>query len=129
IVVRANGDAPAGAVVYEDLPAQVDDPDTEIGPGVGPDDPFVIVFSSGTTSYPKGCLHTFNTIACGSRLLGQGWKYTDQDVQFGPSPVMHTTGLVTSFTLPLIHGAASHLLEKWDPAEGLERIAKFQCTG
>lgn len=130
IVLRPDGDLPDGAVAYDDVPVELDvaAADAEIGAGVGPDEPFVIVFSSGTTSRPKGCLHTFNTMACGARLLGRGWAYTEDDVQFGPSPVTHTTGLVTSYLLPLVHGAASHLMEQWEPKEGLERIRKFGCT-
>ncbi|MBZ5738386.1 AMP-binding protein [Nocardioides mangrovi] len=134
VVLRGSG-VPAGAISYDELPVAIASreelaaAEAEIGAGVGPDEPFVIVFSSGTTSRPKGCLHTFNTMACGARLLGRGWGYTSDDVQFGPSPVTHTTGLVTSFILPLVHGAASHLMEQWEPREGLERIAKFGCTG
>ncbi|HWC81686.1 MAG TPA: AMP-binding protein [Pseudonocardiaceae bacterium] len=129
VVLRAE-QRPAGTVAYPELLADVD-ADTaaaEIGPGTGPDDPWVIVFSSGTTSRPKGCLHTFNTMACGARLLGKGFGYTANDVQFGPSPITHTTGLVTSVILPLIHGGASHVQEAWEPKEGLARIAKFGCT-
>ncbi|MBM7517182.1 AMP-binding protein [Nocardioides nitrophenolicus] len=130
VVLRPDADLPPGAVAYEDLPVDLDPDaaDAELGAGVGPDEPFVIVFSSGTTSRPKGCLHTFNTMACGARLLGRGWAYTEDDVQFGPSPVTHTTGLVTSYLLPLVHGAASHLMEQWEPKEGLERIRRFGCT-
>jgi cyclohexanecarboxylate-CoA ligase len=132
VVVLRGETVPDGCIPFADLPARIDDPqqaEHEIGDGVGPDDAFVIVFSSGTTSRPKGCLHTFNTMACGARLLGRAWGYSAADVQFGPSPVTHTTGLVTSFVMPLVHGAASHLMEQWEPREGLERIAKFQCTG
>jgi acyl-CoA synthetase (AMP-forming)/AMP-acid ligase II len=134
VVVLRGAGVPDGATAYAELPVAIepgaqDAAEQEIGAGVGPDEPFVIVFSSGTTSRPKGCLHTFNTMACGARLLGRGWGYTSEDVQFGPSPVTHTTGLVTSFILPLVHGAASHLMEQWEPREGLERIAKFGCTG
>jgi cyclohexanecarboxylate-CoA ligase len=120
-----------GTIAYADIPVNVsaEDAAAEIGPGASPDDPFVIVFSSGTTSQPKGCLHTFNTMACGARLLGAAWQYSDADVQFGPSPVTHTTGLVTSILLPLLFGAGSHIMEIWEPREGLERIAKFGCTG
>jgi len=130
VVVRPEGPVPDGAVASADVPVDLPrtEADAEIGPGVGPDEPFVVVFSSGTTSRPKGCLHTFNTMGCGARLLGKGWGYTDADVQFGPSPVTHTTGLVTSFLLPLMHGAATHLMEQWEPREGLERIAKHRCT-
>jgi acyl-CoA synthetase (AMP-forming)/AMP-acid ligase II len=135
VIVLRGETVPDGCTAYADVPVRIDGPDAlreaeaELGDGVGPDEPFVIVFSSGTTSRPKGCLHTFNTMACGARLLGRGWGYTSDDVQFGPSPVTHTTGLVTSFVLPLIHGAASHLMEQWEPREALERIAKFGCTG
>jgi acyl-coenzyme A synthetase/AMP-(fatty) acid ligase len=125
IAVRADP-VPAGALGYSDVLAA---PGQPVPASVtGPDDPFVIVFSSGTTSRPKGCLHTFNTYCAGARLLGRSWRYTADDVQFGPSPVTHTTGLVTSILMPLIHGAGSHLMEIWEPREGLERIAKFRCT-
>ncbi|MEU0463569.1 MULTISPECIES: AMP-binding protein [Amycolatopsis] len=127
VVVRGEAD---GATSLTELTADVEPGAavSEIGPGAGPDDHFVIVYSSGTTSRPKGCLHTFNTMACGSRLLAQGFGYSDADVQFGPSPVTHTTGLVTSILLPLMHGAASHLMEVWEPKAGLEQIREFGCT-
>jgi acyl-coenzyme A synthetase/AMP-(fatty) acid ligase len=125
IAVRAEP-APGGPLGFDEVIATAGDPYT--GSGAGADEPFVIVFSSGTTSRPKGCLHTFNTYCGAARLLGQAWHYTPDDVQFGPSPVTHTTGLVTSILLPLVHGAGSHLMEIWEPREGLERIAKFRCT-
>ncbi len=115
---------------YESLlPAgDIADVELELGEGAGPDDPFVIVYSSGTTSRPKGCLHTVNTMACAARLLSQGLAYSTDDIQFGPSPVTHTTGLVTSIFLPLINGASTHLMESWEPREGLAQIAKFKCS-
>jgi cyclohexanecarboxylate-CoA ligase len=130
ILVRPSPQPPAGAVLMTEVRKDIEPAAAEelVGPGVGPDDPFVIVFSSGTTALPKGCLHTFNTVSAGARLLGKGWAYTDADVQFGPSPVTHTTGLVTSVVLPLIHGASSHIMEAWEPSEGLVRIAKYRCT-
>jgi acyl-CoA synthetase (AMP-forming)/AMP-acid ligase II len=36
---------------------------------------------------------------------------------------------VTSILMPLVHGAGSHLMDVWEPRAGLERIAKFRCTG
>jgi hypothetical protein len=77
VYVVRGGTLPAGATSYDDLPVRIEgrgalaSAEAEIGPGVGPDEPFVVVFSSGTTSRPKGCLHTFNTMACGARLLGR----------------------------------------------------------
>ncbi|OUS91580.1 AMP-binding protein [Rhodococcus sp. NCIMB 12038] len=130
VVVRGSGELPNRSVSFESLFADIgpDEAIAELGPGVGPDEPFVIVYSSGTTSRPKGCIHTFNTMACGSRLLAKGFAYTPDDVQFGPSPITHTTGLVTSIILPLMHGAGSHLIEVWEPARGMEQIKERGCT-
>jgi acyl-CoA synthetase (AMP-forming)/AMP-acid ligase II len=128
IVVRADGRPAGGVTPLESLfTGEVARPG-ELGPGAGPDDPFVIVFSSGTTARPKGCLHTFNTFGCGSRLLAQAFGYSSRDIQFNPSPVTHTTGLITGFLLPLMHGASVHLMEAWEPRAGLADIAKFHPT-
>jgi cyclohexanecarboxylate-CoA ligase len=102
--------------------------EAEIGAAVGPDDPFVIVYTSGTTARPKGCVHTFNTYVSGARALAVAFGYRESDVQFGPSPVTHTTGLVTSILLPMISGAATHLMADWEPRRGLEEIARYRCS-
>ncbi len=102
--------------------------ESELGTPVGADDPFVIVYTSGTTAHPKGCVHTFNTYVSGARALGVAFAYTEDDVQFGPSPVTHTTGLVTSVLLPLIYGAATHFMPDWDPVRGLAEIEHYRCT-
>ena len=128
ITVRDGSDSPAGFTRLEDLAAGPEAEPGELGPAAGPDDPYVIVFSSGTTARPKGCLHTFNTFGCGSRLLAGAFGYTEHDIQFNPSPVTHTTGLITGFLLPLMHGASVHLMEAWEPRAGLADIAKFHTT-
>lgn len=130
VVTLRGHDEVDGSVDFASLIVDIDPvaANAELGDGVGPDDHFVIVYSSGTTSRPKGCLHTFNTLACGSRLLAKGFEYTSADVQFGPSPVTHTTGLVTSIILPMMHGAGSHIMESWEPKLGMEQIRQFNCT-
>jgi acyl-CoA synthetase (AMP-forming)/AMP-acid ligase II len=128
IVARGDGTEPAGTVRLEDLFSGQDTGPGEPGPASGPDDPFVIVYSSGTTARPKGCLHTFNTFGCGSRMLAQAFGYSGHDIQFNPSPITHTTGLITGFLLPLMHGASVHLMEAWEPRAGLADIAKFHTT-
>jgi acyl-coenzyme A synthetase/AMP-(fatty) acid ligase len=100
----------------------------EAGPDSSPDDGFLIVYTSGTTSRPKGCFHTFNTYRASSSAIIKGLGYTERDVQFGPSPIAHTTGLVTSVIVPLLAGAKSYLMEAWNPEEGLRRIEQYQCT-
>jgi acyl-coenzyme A synthetase/AMP-(fatty) acid ligase len=126
VVVRGGG---SGAAVPLEPLFVDDEPDpAELGPASRPDEPLVIVYSSGTTARPKGCLHTFNTFGCGGRLLGEAFGYSEDDIQFNPSPITHTTGFVTGFVLPLIHGASVHVMEAWEPRAGLADIAKFHTT-
>lgn len=125
VVVRGVGRSPA-VDLTELIAGDVEV--TEPGPAVSPDDPLLIVYTSGTTSRPKGCLQTFNTLRASSSAIAASLRYTEHDVQFGPSPVGHGTGLVTSLVLPLIAGASSYLMESWDAQQALERIAQYRCT-
>jgi cyclohexanecarboxylate-CoA ligase len=123
-------DTDANVFTLQQLEADADDDSArqELDASPNPDEPFVIVYTSGTTSRPKGCVHTFNTYCAGSRALAGPFGYTEADVQFGPSPIAHTTGLVTSVLLPMLTGASTHVMAKWDPARGIDEIQRFGCT-
>ncbi|GAB84924.1 AMP-binding protein [Gordonia rubripertincta] len=136
VAVRAGADdrealADRDIDVLEDLilgDITADEVDSELDFRAHPDDPYVIVYTSGTTSRPKGCVHTFNTYASGARALTIAFGHTEADVQFGPSPITHTTGLVTSVLIPMLAGAATHFMAEWNPVRALEDIEKFGCT-
>jgi cyclohexanecarboxylate-CoA ligase len=125
-IINAN----VGVFSLQGLEADIDDDGAreELGDRPGPDEPFVIVYTSGTTSRSKGCVHTFNTYCAGARALIAPFGFTEADVQFGPSPVAHTTGLVTSVLLPMLTGASTHLMAEWEPVRGIEEIQRFGCT-
>jgi cyclohexanecarboxylate-CoA ligase len=131
VAVRATEPVdPATAVGLEDLlmrntPAAAG---AQLGRPAASDDPMLLVYTSGTTARPKGCLHTFNTVRMSAEAIRRNVDYSADDVQFGPSPISHSTGAVTSFVLPLIAGASSHLMEVWDPEEALRRIREHRCS-
>jgi len=136
VAVRPDGvaeniiNADHGVFSLQGLEADTDDDSAreELGDPPGPDEPFVIVYTSGTTSRSKGCVHTFNTYCAGARALVAPFGYSAADVQFGPSPVAHTTGLVTSVLVPMLVGASTHLMAEWEPVRGIEEIQRFGCT-
>jgi cyclohexanecarboxylate-CoA ligase len=127
---QAVADTDADVFTLHQLEADTGDDSAraELGSPPRPDDPFVTVYTSGTTSRPKGCVHTFNTYCAGARALVGPFGYTEADVQFGPSPIAHTTGLVTSVLVPMLTGGATHVMAKWDPVRGIEEIQRFGCT-
>ncbi|MGH3469984.1 MAG: AMP-binding protein, partial [Thermocrispum sp.] len=129
-LITVRGSGTHGATALEDLVLAGDlaTVESELPPAPSPDDGFMIVYTSGTTSRPKGCFHTFNTVRASAEAIVVSLGYGEDDVQFGPSPITHATGLVTSCLMPLLVGASSHLMESWDPEDGLRRIEKHGCT-
>ena len=123
------GDRP-GVLRFSDLIAGTGVPDASLlGEPPSADAPHCIIYTSGTESRPKGCLHTLNTItftvhALGGEVLAMG----PDDVMFMPSPITHATGLAMGVIAPLILGAGIHLMDIWDAEEGLRRIASHRCT-
>jgi acyl-coenzyme A synthetase/AMP-(fatty) acid ligase len=129
VAVRATGPT-EGVTLLEDLVVEGDPEDLaqELGPDTDPDDGFLIIYTSGTTARPKGCFHTVNTLRATAYAMAASLAYCEDDVQFGPSPISHATGIMTSFLLPLVKGASSHLMEAWEPTEGMRRIEEHGCT-
>jgi long-chain acyl-CoA synthetase len=97
--------APAGTIPIGDLLVERDDIPTE--PGVEEDDPFVILYTSGTTGRPKGCITTHRgTIAQvnGILLAAVAGAMTG-----GGAPLPTGGGPPTSLlTSPLFHVAGIH---------------------
>ncbi|CAN5636598.1 medium-chain fatty-acid--CoA ligase [soil metagenome] len=129
VVARDVGSEDVVALSDLSVQGELADLDVELGPDSSPDDGFLIVYTSGTTSRPKGCFHTFNTLRSSAAAIATSLDYTSADVQFGPSPITHSTGLVTSVVLPLLVGARSYLMEAWDPLIGLEKVREHRITG
>lgn len=123
---QAIGDAePLDSLVVDgDLDTITD----ELGPGPSADDGHLIVYTSGTTARPKGCFHTFNTLSFTVRTMAANLGWTDADVNFGPSPVTHSTGYMTSVLIPLFAKGKTHLMEAWEPKAAYGRIAEHRCT-
>jgi acyl-CoA synthetase (AMP-forming)/AMP-acid ligase II len=130
VVARTSEETHESAIPLESLCA-TGSPEriaSELGPDTHPDDGFLIVYTSGTTARPKGCYHTVNTVRASAIAIAESLNFTESDVQFGPSPITHSTGLMTSVILPLLVGAKSYLMEAWNPEAGLDRIAQHGCT-
>ncbi|MCW2758120.1 MAG: o-succinylbenzoate--CoA ligase [Nocardioidaceae bacterium] len=126
VVVR--GEANNGAHTLDQLLSTTYDV-AALPPMPAADDRHLILYSSGTESRPKGCLHTWNSSSFLPKQAVIALGMTRDDVMFMPSPVTHALGLTLGVMAPTVAGASVHLLDVFDPAVALERIDEYGCTG
>ena len=84
-------------------------------------DPCMIIYSSGTTGWPKGVVHTHANIAAGLQALGACWRFTPDDVVLNVLPLFHVHGLCFATQLTLMSGGCV-ILDEFDPQRTLTRI-------
>ncbi len=91
-------------------------------------DPALLMYTSGTTSDPKGVVHPHVTLVRENRGCAESWGLTGEDRIFMPSPLTHVTGLLYGVQLPPMIGSRVVLQDVWEPRKALELIERHRCT-
>src|SRR4029079_15560386 len=86
-----------------------------------PAGPALIAFTSGTTSKPKGVIHSHQTLSFETRQLLANYT-PDRGRQLTATPVGHFIGMLGAFLIPVLEGASIDLCDVWDPGKVLELI-------
>jgi len=92
------------------------------------DDLAAILYTSGTTGKPKGCMHTHRTIM--TTVVGAAlWEGVMADsVSLATAPFFHVTGMQHSMSAPIYAGATIAILPRWDPEIAGYMIERYGCT-
>lgn len=95
---------------------------------VTPADPMVVVYSSGSTSDPKGAIHTHGAAVRHAHNLWQMRDLVEHDVLYTPMPLFWVGGF--SFTLiAAMHAGATLIFEEqFEPGATLELIERERIT-
>ena len=83
-----------------------------------PDDVCVLAYTSGTTSEPKGVMHSHRTLL--AELVHIGSWITPGAPNLMGSPVTHATGMLGAVLAPMDAGQDIHLIDRWDPERVLQ---------
>jgi cyclohexanecarboxylate-CoA ligase len=91
-------------------------------------DPFLLLYTSGTTAAPKGVPHPYHTVLGNARVGAPEHGVTAADTVLSAAPFTHLFGLY-SFHVALAVGAASLLLPVFTPADLAAAITSGRPTG
>jgi acyl-CoA synthetase len=112
-------DVPLTAVVGAGFDALTDTAPLAGTLEVDPGSPALIAFTSGTTSNPKGVIHSHRTLGFETRQLLANYP-ADRSRQLVALPVGHFIGMLGAFLIPVIEGAPIDLCDVWDPGLAID---------
>lgn len=83
-------------------------------PDIGPQDMAALVYSSGTTGAPKGCVHTHASMTA-TAIAGALWQRVSAEaVHLTVAPLFHVTGVQLGMNRCIWAGATIVLMQRWD---------------
>jgi 2-aminobenzoate-CoA ligase len=129
ITIGGNADdvKAAGNMVYEEMLA-AGSADLKATMLKG-DDIGIMLYTSGTTGMPKGCVHFVRPVVIETKLVNKHvYKMGPGDVLGGAAPVSFAAGFGTFTLMPFEGGAAISLIPKFSPPDMMELIQKHKIT-
>jgi malonyl-CoA/methylmalonyl-CoA synthetase len=88
------------------------------------EDACLILYSSGTTGWPKGVVHTHANVASSLHALADCWRMTPDDVVVNVLPLFHIHGLAFATHLTWLTGGCLLVENSFEPKRALEAIAR-----
>jgi fatty-acyl-CoA synthase len=129
-VIVAGQDAPAGAVRW----AEVERLGRGVEPAalerieVRPEAPAEMLYTSGTTGEPKGCLLSHGAMYYKCRVYTELHGWTPEDRYFVPVPYFHIFGSMGAIAANCLVGSTQVVMDVFDPEEAMRLIEAERVT-
>jgi len=99
-------------------------PDVELSPA----DTMSILYTSGTTGLPKGCVASHGYYCRSGELIGAALEVTGDDVLFAGLPLFHAGARLVTVTLPLVYGIPAYIQRTFSARAYFPRAREVGAT-
>jgi fatty-acyl-CoA synthase len=96
---------------------------------VQPGDLCVMPYTSGTTGFPKGCMHTHSSVQSNAAGGAYWGNVTSGDTTLATLPYFHVTGFTSSLLSPFFAGATIIVMARWDRETARQLIRDHGVMG
>jgi len=128
IQFTAPGETIPGAVSASELLARAQNQGPIALPDIGRDDGAQVIFTTGSTGYPKPALLSHRSITCQNMCLGGGFGFGEQSRLLVNLPPSHVGGQTELLMSALFWGGSVVVLPVFDPAASLRAIHEHKVT-
>lgn len=91
-------------------------------------DTMSILYTSGTTGLPKGCVTNHGYYCRSADLIGAALEVAEGDILFAGLPLFHAGAQLVTVTLPLLYGIPAYLQQTFSARDYFPRARKVNAT-
>ena len=97
-------------------------------PAVDENVPALLLYTSGTTGRPKGCLLTQKSVISGGRFVQEAHQLGPSDRVLSSLPLYHINGQIVATVGPLVHGGSVVAPHRFSVSQFWDLLDRYECT-
>ncbi|HTD89612.1 MAG TPA: AMP-binding protein [Burkholderiales bacterium] len=97
-------------------------------PDVNEDDDALLMYTSGTTGKPKGCVLSNRSVVAGGEFTSSAHQLATHDRVLCAMPLYHINGQIVTTVAPLVHGGSVVMPHRFSASSYWELVIEHQCT-
>lgn len=103
------------------------DLNSEVFANFSPDNPCLVLYTSGTTGHPKGALLSFNNLFYGAKQVGEWFKISSSDIFYLVLPLHHINSTTFS-NATILNGGSLVISSRYSRTRFISDASKYKAT-